>query len=63
MSENNNYAIKILDLDSIFEKSVREAMMKNKGKFTEDEWEDKIAKMYSEFGNAPLKILDGKSPE
>ena len=63
MSENNNNAIKILDLDSIFEKSVREAMMKNKGKFTEDEWEDKIAKMYSEFGNAPLKILDGKSPE
>ena len=56
-------AVKIIDVDRIFEKQVRSAMMSNKGKFTEDEWEDKIAGMYSQFGKAPLAEFDGKSPE
>ncbi len=54
--------MKIVDLDEIFERSVRRYMQKNAGKYTEEEWEDKIAELYEAFGNAPLKELDGASP-
>ena len=55
--------MKIVDVDLLFEKYVREQMKKDAGKFTEDEWEDRVPTLYAEFGKKPLKALDGKSAE
>ena len=53
--------MKIIDIDLLFEKYVREQMKKDAGKFTEDEWEDRVPLLYASFGKIPLKALDGKS--
>lgn len=53
---------KIIDTDALFEKYVREYMKKNAGKFTEEEWEDKIPELYDKFGKTPLEELGGKTP-
>ncbi len=54
--------MKIVDIDLLFEKYVRKFITENAGKFTEEEWEDKVPELYAEFGDTPLKELDGKSP-
>ena len=38
-------------------------MKDNAGKYTEEEWEDKIPELYDDFGSRPLEVLGGKSPE
>lgn len=53
--------MKVIDIDELFEKYVREQMKKDAGKFTEDEWEDRVPMLYADFGKKPLKALDGKS--
>ena len=53
--------MKIFDIDELFEKYVRELMVKDAGKFTEEEWEDRIPTLYEEFGNKPLSCFGGKS--
>lgn len=54
---------KVLDIDALFEKYLRKFMQENAGKFTEDEWENKIHELYNKFGNTALNELDGKTPE
>lgn len=53
---------KIIDTDALFEKFVRNYMKENAGKFTEEEWEDKIPSLYEEFAAEPLAELGGKTP-
>lgn len=54
--------MKIIDVDALFEKYVRNYITQNAGKFTEEEWEDKVPELYESFGNVPAKELDNKSP-
>ena len=54
--------MKIVDIDKIFEEFMTAYVKANAGKFTETEWEDEIAKLYADFGDKPLKELDGKTP-
>ena len=53
----------MIDIDAAFERYFREYLGKNAGKFTEEELENKVAEIYEEFGNSPLKELGGKSPK
>lgn len=53
---------KMIDIDSYFEKYLREYIKKNTGKYTEEEWESKIPELYEEFSNTPLEVLDNKTP-
>ncbi|MBP5307872.1 MAG: hypothetical protein J6Z34_01930 [Clostridia bacterium] len=55
--------MKIIDTDALFEKYVKKYMAENAGKYTEEEWEDKIPVLYGNFGKNPLPELGGKSPE
>ena len=52
----------MIDIDSLFENYFRNYIIKNSGKFTEDELENKVGEVYNEFGKTPLKELSGKSP-
>lgn len=54
--------VKILDLDRLFDKYIEGYVYKNVGKIKPDEIENKIPVLYEEFGNAPQKDLDGKTP-
>ncbi len=54
--------MKIIDIDILFEREIRKFLVDNKGKFTEEEWENKIPELYEKFGSNPLKELGGKSP-
>ena len=47
----------MIDIDALFEKYFRNFVMKNSGRFTEDELEDKVGEIYSKFGSTPLKEL------
>lgn len=53
----------MVDIDSLFENYFRNYIIKNSGKFTEDELENKVGEIYNEFGDTPLKELNGKSPK
>ena len=53
--------MKLVDTDALFEKYIKKYMTENAGKFTEEEWEDKIPELYEGFGNMPLKAFDGKT--
>ena len=55
--------IKIIDIDSLFDKYISDFVYKNIGKVEPDEIEDKIPELYEKFGVEKLKELDGKSPE
>ncbi len=55
--------IKIIDIDSLFDKYISDFVYKNIGKVSPDEIENKIPELYEKFGNEKLKELDGKSPE
>ena len=52
----------MIDIDGLFEIYFKKYMLKNAGKYTEDQWEDKIPEVYAEFSDTPLKALDGKTP-
>ena len=54
--------MKIIDVDELFENYVKQFMKENAGKFTEEEWEDKIPELYEDFGSRPQGVLGGKSP-
>ena len=55
--------IKILNLDRIFDKYIEKYVFDNVGKLKPEEIENKIPVLYEEFGNAPQKDLDGKTPD
>ncbi len=55
--------IKIVDIDSLFDKYISDFVYKNIGKIEPDEIENKIPELYEKFGKEKLKELDGKSPE
>ncbi len=55
--------IKIIDIDSIFDKYISDFVYKNIGKIEPDEIENKIPELYEKFGKEKLEELDGKSPE
>lgn len=55
--------MKIVDIDELFENYVRAQMSADAGKYTEDEWEDRIPELYDGFGKMPLKELGGLSAE
>ena len=54
--------IKIIDIDELFDKYISDYVYQNIGKVKPEEIENKIPELYVEFGVAPLKELDGKSP-
>jgi hypothetical protein len=51
----------ILDIDRLFENYLKKYMRENKGKFTEEEWEGKMAELYKSFGIKTLPDI-GVSP-
>ena len=55
--------IKIIDIDSLFDKYISDFVYKNIGKIEPDEIENKIPELYEKFGVEKLEELDGKSPE
>ncbi len=55
--------IKIIDIDSLFDKYISDFVYKNIGKVNPDEIENKIPELYEKFGEEKFKELDGKSPE
>ena len=54
--------IKIINLDRLFDKYIEKYVFENVGKVKPEEIENKIPVLYEEFGNAPQKDLDGKTP-
>ena len=55
--------IKIIDIDSLFDKYISDFVYKNIGKVNPDEIENKIPELYEKFGHEKLEELNGKSPE
>ncbi len=53
--------MKLYDFDGMFDKKLSAYISANAGKYSEEEWEDMIPALYSEFGNAVIKSL-GVSP-
>lgn len=55
--------MKIIDVDKLFENYFTEYVNKNKGKFTAEQWEDKVPVLYEKFSKTAFSVLDGKTPE
>ena len=55
--------MKIIDVDKLFEEYFTQYVNKNKGKFTAEEWEDRVPVLYEKFSNTAFDALDGKTPE
>lgn len=53
----------MIDLDKLFEEYFKKFMAKNLGKLSEDEIENRVPELYTEFGNKPNDKLGGKSPK
>ena len=53
---------KIVDIDKLFEKYFKRIMLENKGKFSEDEWLEKLPSYYAEFEKTTFDELGGKTP-
>ncbi len=53
--------MKIYDFDAMFDKAVTARIAADKGRHTEDDWEDAIPKLYDGFGDAVIKSI-GMSP-
>ena len=53
----------MIDVDGLFETFFRKYLAKNAGKFTEEELENKVGEVYSEFGKTKLKELGNKTPD
>ena len=54
--------IKTIDLDNLFDKYIEDYVYANIGKVNPEEIENKMPILYTEFGNKPLKELNGKTP-
>lgn len=54
--------IKIIDVDELFDKYIEGYVLENLGKVKPEEIENKIPVLYAEFGDKPMKELDGKTP-
>ncbi len=54
--------VKIIDLDSLFDKYIEDFVYSNIGKVKPEEIENKIPELYVKFGDEKLKELDGKTP-
>lgn len=54
--------IKIIDIDSLFDGYISDYVYSNIGKIKPEEIENKMPVLYTEFGDKPLKDLDGKTP-
>lgn len=55
--------IKLIDVDELFDNYISDYVYANIGKVKPEEIENKMPVMYEEFGNKPLKELDGKTPK
>lgn len=53
---------KIYDFDAAFDKRIGEYMQKKKGKFTAEQWEDAIPRLYRQFASTVIESI-GCSPE
>lgn len=54
---------KVIDIDSIFDNFITEYIQQNKGKFSEEEWENQICNLYEKFGHTKLPELNNLTPE
>ena len=54
--------VKIIDVDSLFDKYIEDFVYSNIGKVKPEEIENKIPELYVKFGDEKLKELDGKTP-
>lgn len=54
--------MKIIDIDALFDEYISDYVYKNIGKIKPEEIENQMPILYTEFGDAPLKKLDGKTP-
>lgn len=54
--------MKIIDLDSLFDKFITDYVYENVGKINPEEIEDKIPEFYTVFGDKKLDELDGFTP-
>lgn len=54
--------VKVIDIDSLFDKYIEGFVYANIGKVKPEEIENKIPELYLKFGNEKLKELDGKAP-
>lgn len=52
----------MIDIDNLFEQYFKKYIAENLGKMTEEEIENKIPELYTEFGNTPSDKLGGKTP-
>ena len=55
--------IKVIDVDSLFDKFISDYVYSSVGKISPEEIENNIPKLYNDFGKAKLDDLGGKSPE
>ena len=55
--------IKPVDVNGLFQKYVRDYLVKNKGKIKPDEVEEKTAEIYRDFEKTNFSELDGKTPD
>ena len=53
---------KVIDTDVLFEKFMRRYVAENKGKFTEEEWYEKLPDIYARFEATPDESLGGATP-
>jgi len=53
--------MKLYDFDAMFDEKLSAYIAKNKGKYTENEWEDVIPKLYKAFGDTFIKSV-GDTP-
>ncbi|MCD8306978.1 MAG: hypothetical protein LUD51_01920 [Clostridia bacterium] len=51
----------IYDFDEMFDKRLTKLIAGSNGRYTEEEWEDRIPQLYDRFGDTDLKII-GTSP-
>ena len=54
--------VKLIDIDSLFDKYIEDFVYSNIGKVKPEEIENKIPELYVKFGDEKLKELDGKTP-
>ena len=54
--------IKLIDIDSLFDKYIEDFVYSNIGKVKPEEIENKIPELYVKFGDEKLKELGGKTP-
>ncbi len=54
---------RIFDLDGAFDARVAEYLRRKKNKYTEEEWEDAVARLYRKFGETYIESLGGTPAE